>query len=196
MCQRTICMKTSSSWWSPWQAWPWPPWPPSSRRWWTWWCPCSLLPPAPMAETTSLCTRTHKEWSPEREVKCKKTKTSPTTCLLCDRCVDKTLLTFWNSVFFLQIFPILFMTTFEGAPHLDWFPLCHFRGSHLQLGLACTDLVSLDWAARQSTHSFYPLLPPTPSPTPPYPPPFPTIGRVSWRFTNTLPSSRRFSHSF
>ena len=142
-----------------------------------------------MAETTSLCTRTHKEWSPEREVKCKKTKTSPTTCLLCDRCVDKTLLTFWNSVFFLQIFPILFKTTFEGSPHLDWFPLCHFRGSHLQLGLACTDLVSLDWAARQSTHSFYPLLPPTPSPTPPYPPPFLTIGRVSWRFTNTLPSS-------
>ena len=67
MCQRTIFLKTSSSWWSPWQAWPWPPWPPSSRRWWTWWCPCSPLPPAPMAETTSLCTRTHKEWSPERE---------------------------------------------------------------------------------------------------------------------------------
>ena len=58
--------------------------------------------------------------------------------------------------------------------------------------------LSLHWSSVTwlSCASVYPLLPPTPSPTPPCPTPFPTIGRVSWRFTNTLPSSRRFSHSF
>ena len=98
------------------------------------------------------------------------------------------LLTFWNYVF-LQIFSILCKTTFEAAPHLDWFSLRHFRGSHLQLGLACTDLVSLDWAARQSTHPSLPYSP-LPYPLSHY------WSCVVWRFTNTLPSSRRFSHSF